>query len=467
MLLNRAMRALAAFALALPAAARAQSLFGVLRDSLLYDGPLPNATMWIEGSHREARTDLLGRFRFDSLPPGTYRLTFDHPAFDAAGVAAPRWRIDLPAQGLQGVLLATPSPDSRYARACPGARSPEQGYLVGSVRDAAADSGLGGAVVNAMWAQITVSRTTGVQTQRKNARAETDPHGQFVLCGIPNDGEVTAWATFGSASTGLITLSLGKRPLAARQFSVASKALEPTATAADSAALGSRLEGTVKNIDGEPIVDARVYVRGNRAITRTTASGAFSLAGLPGGTQVVEVTAVGYQPGRQTVDLKPGGGRRTELVLGKSVQRLPSLEVVGKVSNGSDVSGFLDRAKRGFGYFITEDDIKRRNPIEFEDIIRTVPGMQVVPVGQGYRILSSRGQTDLLGNCSPAYYVDGSPFFVDVSNGDPFPVAPTEILAIEVYAGTAGVPIQFQSSQNNGGCGVIVIWTKRGGGKKQ
>ena len=461
--LNRAACAFTAFVLLLVAPARAQSLSGVLRDSLLYDGPLPNATIWIEGLHRQARTDLLGRFRFDSLPPGTYRLSFTHPAFDEAGVGSPRWRVDLPPQGMQGVLLATPSPDSRYGKVCPGGRGEAQGYVVGSVRDAAADTGLAGAVVNAMWAQISVSRTTGVQTLRKSARTETDAHGQFVLCNVPNDGELTAWATFGSASTGLVTVALNRRALAAREFLVATKPLPATATAADSAALAARLEGVVKNIDGEPIADARVYVKGSRAIAKTTASGAFVLGGLPGGTQVVEVTAVGYQPGRQNVDLKPGSGRRTEVVLGKSVQQLLPLEVMGKM--GSEESSFLERAKRGFGYFLTEDDIQKRNPVIFEDIIRGVPGMQVVPVGQGYRITSSRGQSDLLGDCQPSYFVDGSPFYVDASNGDPFPVAPTEIMGIEVYAGTAGVPIEFQRGQN-GGCGVIVIWTKRGGAKR-
>ena len=460
MSLNRAARVFAGLALVLTISAHAQSLSGVLRDSLLYDGPLPNATIWIEGTHKETKTDLLGRFKFDSLPPGTYRLSFNHPAFDAAGVGAPRWRVDLPAQGLRGVLLATPSPDSRYARLCPTARTPDQGYIVGSVRDAAADSGVAGAVVNVMWTQITVSRTTGVQTLRKNARAETDRQGLYVVCGVPIDGDLTAWATFGTASTGLITLSLAHRTLAAREFSVATKTLQASSSAADSAALGARLDGVVKNIDGEPIPDARVYVRGNRTIAKTTASGAFSMGGLPGGTQVLEATAVGYQPNHQTVDLKPGGGQRAEVVLGKTVQRLPTVEAVGKL--GNDESSFLDRARRGFGYFITEDDIKKKGSITFEDIIRTVPGMQVVPVGQGYRIISSRGQADLLSNCAPQYFLDGSPFFVDISNGDPFPVNPTEIRAIEVYAGTAGVPVEFQRMQS-GGCGVIAIWTKRGG----
>jgi hypothetical protein len=89
----------------------------------------------------------------------------------------------------------------------------------------------------------------------------------------------------------------------------------------------------------------------------------------------------------------------------------------------------------------------------------------VVPVGSGYRIISSRGQSDMLSDCPPAYFVDGSPFYVDDTNGDPFPVGPTEIMGIEVYAGTAGVPIEFQRP-TSGGCGVIAIWTKRGGARK-
>jgi hypothetical protein len=445
-------------------AGEAQSLAGVLRDSLLTGGPLPNATIRIEGTDQQAKTDLFGRFRFDSVSPGTHRLTFTHPVFDAAGVGSPRWRIDVPRQGLQGVLLATPSADTRYGRACPGPRPAEAGYLIGVVRDAAADSGLGGATVNAMWTEITVSRTAGVRTNRRTARAETDAHGQFIVCQVPNDGEITVWATLHGASTGLITLDLGRRPLAARQLVLSTRSIAGAATAADSAVLGARLDGVVKNLDGEPIPDARVYVRGSRAVTQTTASGAFSLGSLPAGTQVVEVTALGYQAGRETVDLKPGGTARTELVLGKSVQRLQPVEVVGKMKAGNDISSFEDRARRGFGYFITEADIERRNPISFEDLMRGVPGMQVEPVGQGYRVVSARGVPNVQGECSPAYFIDGAPMQLDATNGDPFPVAPMEIAAIEVYAGTAAVPIEFQRMQN-AGCGVIAIWTKRGGGR--
>jgi hypothetical protein len=230
---------------------------------------------------------------------------------------------------------------------------------------------------------------------------------------------LTAWATFGTASTGLITLSLAHRTLAAREFSVATKTLQASSSAADSAALGARLDGVVKNIDGEPIPDARVYVRGNRTIAKTYRV-----------RRVFDGRTPGRHPGpgsdgrgvpTQSPDGGPqaGRGQRAEVVLGKTVQRLPTVEAVGKL--GNDESSFLDRARRGFGYFITEDDIKKKGSITFEDIIRTVPGMQVVPVGQGYRIISSRGQADLLSNCAPQYFLDGSPFFVDISNGEPVP----------------------------------------------
>jgi hypothetical protein len=444
---------------AVQAPAPAAVLSGVVHDSLLTGGLLPNAVLWIEGTPREARTNLYGQFRFDSLAAGTYQITFSHPVFDAAGIAAPRWKIEVPAQGLEGVVLATPSADSRYGRACPGGRPPGTGYVIGLVRDAATDSAIHGAAVNAMWAQVGVSRTTGVTTNRQSVRAVSGPQGEFVLCRVPASGEVTMWAALGTASTGLITVDLGGRPLVARQFSIGLP--RAGAGAADSTPLTANLDGTVKTVDGAPVADARVFVRGSRAVVRTSASGSFTLSGLPLGTQVVEVAAIGYAGGRQPVELRPGAPARTELVIAKSVQTLPTLEVVGKMGAGSDISTFLQRARRGQGHFITEEDIQRRGAIQFEDIMRTVPGIQVVPVGQGYRVFSSRGAVNMSGDCAMTYFVDGAYFPFDATNAEPFPVSPIEIMAIEVYAGAAQVPAEFQRLANS--CGAIVIWTKRGG----
>ncbi|HET8622279.1 MAG TPA: carboxypeptidase regulatory-like domain-containing protein, partial [Gemmatimonadales bacterium] len=435
-------------------------LSGVVRDSLLTGGPLPNAIVWIEGTPREARTNLNGLFRFDSIPAGTYQLTFSHPVFDAAGIAAPRWRIEVPAEGLEGVVLATPSAESRYGRACPGPRAPSTGYIVGVVQDAATDSALVGANVNAMWAEVAVSRTTGVTTNRRNVRAVTGAQGAFVLCGVPINSEVTVWAAIGPASTGLVTVDMAGRSLVARQFLIGVPPANPATV--DSSRLTASLEGTVKNIDGSPVTEARVFVRGSRAVVRTSASGSFNMSGLPLGTQVVEVAAIGYAGGRQAVALKPGSPARIELVIAKSVQTLPTLETVGRAGGGADVSTFLQRAQRSQGHFLTEEDIHRRGAIQFEDILRTVPGLQVVPQGQGYRVISSRGIVNARGDCSPNYFVDGVHLPFDVSGGAEFPVQPYEIMAMEIYAGAAQTPAEFQRTANS--CGAIVIWTKRGGG---
>ncbi|HEU4587573.1 MAG TPA: TonB-dependent receptor [Gemmatimonadales bacterium] len=446
----------AAALLAGPAAA--QSVSGILRDSLLTGGALPNATLTLEGVNATAKSDLYGRFTFDSVPPGTYVLTFTHPAFLSAGVAAPKWRVQVPPEGVANLLFATPSADARYGRACPGGpRAPNTGYFIGTVRDAATDSALAGAVVTAMWSEISVSKATGVVTARRTSRAESNAQGLFVVCRVPNDAPLTVWAAKDSASTGLILLDLGGRPLAARQLTIGTKRL--VASAADSSAVLGRLDGVVRSIDGDPIPDARVYVRGSRAIGRTSASGAFSLSHVPAGTQTLEVIALGYEPGRMAVDVRPGAGVRTEVTLGKAVTRLPDVQVAGGKSAMDEIA---DRARRSNGYLISQEDIERRGSITFEDIMRGVPGMQVVPVGQGYRVISSRGPVNAQGDCAPQYFVDGSPFPMPLNDDSPFPVSPPEIMAVEVYSGVGAVPAEYQRGPQNA-CGVIAIWTKRGG----
>jgi hypothetical protein len=67
-----------------------------------------------------------------------------------------------------------------------------------------------------------------------------------------------------------------------------------------------------------------------------------------------------------------------------------------------DYTGFTERAKRGgFGRFFTEEDISRRSAFVLTDVLRTVPGLQVVPNGGlGYTV---RGR----GGCTPDLFIDG------------------------------------------------------------
>jgi hypothetical protein len=53
-------------------------------------------------------------------------------------------------------------------------------------------------------------------------------------------------------------------------------------------------------------------------------------------------------------------------------------------------------------------------------------------------------------------YLDGTQVADGYTSLDDM-VPPQQVAAIEVYAGVAGAPAQYQSN----GCGVILVWTKR------
>jgi len=60
------------------------SVRGVAWDSLR-SGPLGGAFIGIAGTTRSATTDARGRFRFDSVAPGTHTFTMQHDVLDSIG----------------------------------------------------------------------------------------------------------------------------------------------------------------------------------------------------------------------------------------------------------------------------------------------------------------------------------------------------------------------------------------------
>src|SRR5947208_5328808 len=70
---------------ATPAASGFTTLKGMVIDSL-HDGPLAKARVMIEGTERSAVTDIDGRYRIDSIPPGQHRVVVLHPLLDTLGI---------------------------------------------------------------------------------------------------------------------------------------------------------------------------------------------------------------------------------------------------------------------------------------------------------------------------------------------------------------------------------------------
>jgi hypothetical protein len=209
----------------------------------------------------------------------------------------------------------------------------------------------------------------------------------------------------------------------------------------------ARVAGRVRRADGSPVAGAQVLVFGSGARDTTDARGAFELQGLPPGSSTVEARAVGFTPGRLPVNLENDRAATAELQLDPLPPVLDTVAVRGRANN--ELARFEARQRSGFGRFVTPEEIARRNPVQTADLLRTVPGVQIVPVG-------TRGARVMLRNCMPTIFVDNMVVQGAASDLNAI-INPTEVGAIEVYNSAAETPAEFRRS---GSCGTVVIWTK-------
>lgn len=157
-----------------------------------------------------------------------------------------------------------------------------------------------------------------------------------------------------------------------------------------------------------------------------------------------------------------------EIRMDPDVVLLAPLEVLGRRRMQSAVlAGFKHRTELGMGYFVTRDDIEARNASRVTDLLAEAPGVRLASSGQGLRrVVQMRGGASA-GGCPVQVYIDG--MHLNKNNGpadtrvvaiDDF-VSPESLFGIEVYRGLSTVPAQFLNTYAK--CGVVALWTLRGG----
>lgn len=440
---------------------------GFVLDSMT-NQPLVGAIVLLSGSSRSVTTDAGGRFRFelDTLTEGSYTIGFFHPTLDSLGITPPTRTIEVHRGTQNFVELAVPSMRTITYSLCPDtALTDGRGLVTGIVRDAATDKPLDSVRVVLMWTGMSVGNTSVVKVP-KAVSVLTDNEGSYHACGVPTGTRVTAQARTNTQRSGWIEVSVPDGGIAMRNFLIGTRP-PPTVAARTAADTGARaapqplgtavLTGTIAATNGQPLQGAQILLLGTQLGARSDEAGAFRLSGLPGGTQSIEVRQIGYAPRRYAVDLSPHRASTLSVVLEERAVVLEAVEVAGK--KGSGIPGFDARQKRGFGSFITRDDIEKRGAIRTTDLFRTIPGVQVNWNGSGYTVQMSRAST---GYCPVQYYIDGSPFLASPDDDMDSIVQPQDIQAIEVYKGATETPAEFQGS-GGAACGTIVIWTRRGG----
>jgi hypothetical protein len=441
------------------------SLSGTVTDSL-HDVLLRGALVRVDQTTREGFTDSLGHFHIDSVPAGQHRLVVIHPLLDTLGISLVTQPMTFLGGSEKVVDLSVPSAETLVSIFCPPARRAlGPAALVGFVHDADTDTPAVGAKVSLLYE---VSDPLGLKKTPVVREYPIGKDGTYRICGLPAQLTGKLQVFRNGVQTGEVPVVLGDtgaQVLAMRSMSIASQ-VQTVAVASKDTGGGAaprmvqkgkaRVTGKVTNKYGQPIAHARVELQNTGQATLTKANGDFVLDSLPSGTQTLEVRQLGYSPTDVPVELSMARPENVTVKMADYVPVLSTMRVTAQKEKGLLDVGFTDRKKSGMGYYLDSDQLKMRQTNQFSDMLRTVPGLRVVPAGDGTNVIQS--SRDPTGGCV-TFYVDGSPWQqMTPGDLDTF-VRPEEVAALEVYNGST-TPAQF-TQPGMSGCTTVVIWTQR------
>ena len=141
-----------------------------------------------------------------------------------------------------------------------------------------------------------------------------------------------------------------------------------------------------------------------------------------------------------------------------------------------ELVGFYERRDRERGIFFTQEAIEERNPTSVVDLFDGLPGVRIV-IQQGIRravALAGRRamsliydpKTDPSTPCWPAVWMNGMLVHQGAAEEPAYLedlASPGDVAGLEIYQSAARIPVQYNVQ---GACGVIVIWTRSGGGRE-
>ena len=458
-----------ALALCLAPRAHAQSeniarIVGVVFDSV-HARPLAGAHVIAVGTgsrsevRSEASTDSAGRYRIDSLPAGHYIVGFENALLDSLEVTVSPREANLTAGQVATLDLALPPAAKLRSAVCLGAAlPPETGVILGHVVNAETDSPLAGVTIAMVWRDLGVDRKTLRPINRERSDSVvTDRDGWYRMCGVPTGAWVSMQIQQDKRSGAVLRTRIDDTlGIAIRHLSLAATPSHAGETTAEDPGSAPRsgtatLSGVVRGAGDAPVASAEVRVRGTRAETRTDVQGAFTLSGLPAGTQQLEIRRVGYAEAEVPVELRSGATTTHDVVL----RRIVNLDSVLIVASRPKYPDFYQHqsAAAGFGLFLGPEAIAKERVTRTSDILEKHPGFMVEQRGYHTVVLSTREPS-----CAANIIIDG----VVVRSDNPPSidyVHPAEIGAMEIYR--AGEENFAPAEYHIGKCGGVVIWTKR------
>lgn len=222
----------------------------------------------------------------------------------------------------------------------------------------------------------------------------------------------------------------------------------------------STIDGIVADSNLVPVQAAFVSILGTNIRVGTGPNGRFRITKIPVGQYLVIVKRVGYRPTSSVIDIPSADTVRLSYTLERAAESLEPM-VVTERAPLAKLSEFEARRRQGVGEFMTAEQIRVQNPVYPTELIRRFKTVNVSPnhskaTAEYYALSTREGANPSLGACPMQVFLDQVPLPMPF-NLDLLP-SPREIVGIEVYAGSATIPPQFNGPDR--GCGVILVWTR-------
>jgi hypothetical protein len=221
--------------------------------------------------------------------------------------------------------------------------------------------------------------------------------------------------------------------------------------------------------DSGAVANAGIHIAGTDLVARSDGRGRFRLSGIPAGHREVEVRLFRYSPATDTVLFVAGDSMRLDIYLKRLPQLLSELVVHGRgyrVPHGYEA--VYERGARGWGTFITREQIDSVGPKDVKTMFEGIKGVFVNQAGVYFN--RCYGMAGLWDEKAEVWFDGQRITNHQISNADPKDprqmnsfleaLPPSEIQAIEVYTSSVNIPAEFTSGGSP--CAVIAIWRKHG-----
>jgi len=217
------------------------------------------------------------------------------------------------------------------------------------------------------------------------------------------------------------------------------------------------ISGTVRDSAGIPIPGVEVVLLQLQGAVHSDSLGVFRFPNIPAGKRQLHFRRLGFAPKSVDAEISEGKTLALTVVLEASATEIEGVTVEELTRRRQVLADFYDRSSRGFGHFVTREQIERRNPMNLSDMMRTVPGARLVPLRNGGQATLRFNRAVMGGrDCPPQYWVDGvKAYGLNIDD-----IIPQDVEGIEIYEGASTVPPQFNTKEGTTICGVVLIWTR-------